>query len=62
MGEVFYLTQRRNVKAQMMGDRVMVRLTGLNGFSAENAPFDDKGAIAHRRIADYRVAYSVFIF
>ena len=42
------LTQRRNVKAQVKGDAAMGRLTvtGLTGFSATNAPFDDKGAIA----------------
>ncbi len=40
--------QRRNVKAQVMGEMAMGRLTvtGLTGFSAANAPFDDKGAIA----------------
>ena len=41
--------QRRNVKARVIGDTAMSRLTvtGLNGFFPfAVAPFDDKGTIA----------------
>jgi len=50
--------QRRNVKAQMMDDMAMGRLTvtNLTGFFAEKAPFDDKGAIAPSRIAHDHLA------
>ena len=39
--------QRRNVKAQVLGEMAMgmLTVTGLTGFSAKNTPFDDKGAI-----------------
>ena len=43
------LTQRRNVKAQVMGDTAMPRLKNWRAwpvFPLAVAPFDDKGAIA----------------
>ena len=51
--------QRRNVKAQVMGDMANEQIDSDGPdriFPLAVAPFDDKDAIAHRRIAHYRVA------